>query len=113
MVYLLIFEHAPEAFHRGVVVAISFPAHARPHPAPFKQRGVFLSVILADPIRAMNQPRRRSFGGQRSQKGLDDQILRHTLRHVIAYDFPFRAAGHLPGQLSNSVLYGLSHQPRQ
>ncbi|HOG07365.1 MAG TPA: hypothetical protein PLL15_07740, partial [Syntrophales bacterium] len=31
MVDLFILEHAPEAFHRGVVIAIPFPAHVRPH----------------------------------------------------------------------------------
>ena len=31
MVDLFILEHAPEAFHRGVVVAISFLAHRRRH----------------------------------------------------------------------------------
>ena len=63
-------------------------AEGCPHPEPVKQRGIFPGAILAAPIRVMDQTRRRSFGGQRPQKGLDDQILRHTLRHGIAYDFP-------------------------
>jgi hypothetical protein len=57
MVDLFILEHTPEAFHRGVVVAIPFPAHGRPHPEPVKQRGIFLGAILALSIRVVNQTR--------------------------------------------------------
>jgi hypothetical protein len=52
MVDLFVLEHAPEAFHRGVVAAISFPAHGRPpHPESLMQQGIFLGTILAPPIR--------------------------------------------------------------
>jgi len=87
MMALFILEHTPEAFHRGVVVAISFPAHGCPHPEPIKQQGVFLGAILASAIRVMNQTCCGSLGGRGPQEGLADQILRHTFCHGITYDF--------------------------
>ena len=79
MVDLFVLEHAPEAFHRGVVIAIPFPAHGRPHPALFKQRGIFQGAILAAPIRVVNQTTFWSLGVDSPQEGLADQILRHAL----------------------------------
>jgi hypothetical protein len=87
MVDLFILEDAPEAFHRGVVIAISFPAHGRPHPTPIKQQGIFLGAILTPSIRVMNQTRCRSLGGYGPQEGLANQVLRHALCHGIPYDF--------------------------
>ena len=79
MVDLLVLEYAPEAFHGGVVVAISFPTHGRLHPEPVKQQGIFPGAILAAPIRVMNQTCCRPLGGYGPQEGLADQVLRHTL----------------------------------
>ena len=87
MMDLFVLEHAPEAFHGGVIVAIPFSTHGCPHPELLKQQGIFPGAILAPPIRVVNQTRCGLFGGQRPQKGLDDKILRHTLRHGITYDF--------------------------
>ena len=87
MVDLFVLEHAPEAFHRGVVVAISFPAHRCRHPKPVKQQGIFLGAILTPPIRVVDQTRYGSLGGYGPQEGLADQVLRHTLCHGITHDF--------------------------
>ena len=87
MVDLFVLEHAPEAFHRGVVIAISFPAHGCPHPEPVKQRGIFQGAILATPIRVVNQTRCGSLDGYGPQEGLADQVLRHALCHGITHDF--------------------------
>lgn len=87
MVDMLVLEYAPEAFHRGVVIAIPFPAHGCPYPEPVKQQGIFPGAILAAPIRVVNQTRCGSLGGYGPQEGLVDQILCHALSHGITYDF--------------------------
>jgi hypothetical protein len=53
----------------------------------------------------MNQPRRRLLDSQNSQKGLDDQILRHPLCHGIAYDFTCEKIL-VPGKIQPAFLRG-------
>lgn len=70
MVDLFVLEHAPYAFHRGVVVAIPHT-----HPKPVKQQGIFLGAILTPPIRVVNHTRCGSLGGYGPQGELADQVF--------------------------------------
>jgi hypothetical protein len=61
VMYQLVLKTAPEAFHRGVVIAIPLARHGGLHAELFNQLSIVMSTVLAPAVRVMNQPVRRAF----------------------------------------------------
>ena len=74
MVDQLALERAPEALHRGVVIAVPFSAHRGPHAELVKQFLVVRARVLASPIRMMNEATGRTSHRYCPEERLGDQF---------------------------------------
>ena len=83
----LVFQNAPEAFNRCVIVTVASTAHRGSHFELNKERAELLRAILAAAVGMMNQTSSGSFGRNSAEQRLGDEILRHTVSHGVAHDF--------------------------
>jgi hypothetical protein len=79
-------QGSPEAFHGGIVIAVSLAAHGCPHSEPIDQFAVLLGTILASAIRVVGQVGCRAFHPHCTEQRLGNQVLRHPGSHGIAHD---------------------------
>lgn len=86
MVHQLVFQSPPETLDRGIIVAVAAAAHGDLHAELLKQFAVLQGAILAAPVGVVDQACRRPLGCDCAEKGLADQILRHSLAHCVAHD---------------------------
>ena len=83
---MLRLQRTPETFHGRVVVAVALATHGGLHPELLEQVPERMGTVLAAAIRMMQQSGGGPFGRHRPEKGLADQMFRHTRSHGIADD---------------------------
>ena len=106
MMYQLVLEASPEAFHRGVVIAVSPARHGCLHAKLFNQFLSTMSAILAAVVRVVNQSWRRALVMHGSPQHRCGQALRHPLAHRIANQLAGKKSLMPPGR---AFLYRWRH----
>lgn len=85
MINHLVFQAAPEALHRRVVVAVPLARHRCLHAELRDQFAIVVGAILAATVRVQNQPWRRPLSSNGPPQRLRRELLRHPRPKRIAH----------------------------